>query len=806
MNRALELGHKVLAFTEHETISNSILIEEEYEKIKDKNPDFKVIRGNEIYLVRNGLNKDNYVPGVDSYTHFILLALDEIGHKQLREISTKAWIRSYMQRGMRRVPTYYQDLIDIIGENKGHLVFSSGCIGSALGVQLRKYRDNGNLELLKKIKLWCKQIEGIAGKGNFYLEMQPSNNEDQVYVNQKIVELSKELDIPFIITNDAHYLKKEDLKIERIFLNSQEGEREVDEFYGTTYLMNDDEIKEYMIHQIGEENVLKAYQNIQDIADRAKDYSLKKPLKIPNLRWREIKNKNIDKEFCEEKIPMLKTFKNSEYKSDRYLCDALIDGIIAHKDLQNEEAYKELDLCLKDTWESSVVNKARWSAYFLNLQKNIDLCWEAGTIVGPGRGSGVGFLLLYALDITQINPLREKTKTYRFRFLNPERVSVLDIDTDISGAKREEVLDYIRSYYGEDRVANVLTLRTEKSKSAILAAARGLGIDVDIAQYIASLVPSERGIIWSLKDCYYGNEKEGRKPIQQFVIEMKNYPELWEVVSYTEGLIVGIGEHAGGVIFVDEPFTESTALMRAPNGDIMTQFELHTAEKVGNIKIDLLSVEAIDKIQICLDLLVKQGYIKKYPTLRETYENCIGIYNLERDNEEMWRKCWNHEVMSLFQMEKDSGTRAIALAKPKSVDELAILNSVIRLMAQEKGGEMPIDKFVRFKNNPEEWDKEMDKWGLTKDEKDFLHFELDISYGLCIAQEQFMNLVQLPRLGGFNLTWADRLRKAISKKNPKDFDILEKEFFENAKNRNLSMNLCRYVWLVLISMNKSYGF
>lgn len=762
MNRALELGHKVLAFTEHETISNSILIEEEYEKIKDKNPDFKVIRGNEIYLVRNGLNKDNYISGVDSYTHFILLALDEIGHKQLREISTKAWIRSYMQRGMRRVPTYYQDLIDVIGENKGHLVFSSACIGGALGVQLRKYRDNGNSKLLKKIKLWCKQMEEIAGKGNFYLEMQPSNNEDQVYVNKKIIELSEELEIPFIITNDAHYLKKEDLKIERIFLNSQEGEREVDEFYGTTYLMNDNEIKEYMIHQIGEENILKAYQNIQDIADRAKDYSLKKPLKIPNLPWREIKNKNVNKEFYEEKIPMLKTFKNSEYKSDRYLCNALIDGIIAHKDLQNEEAYKELDLCLKDTWESSIVNKARWSAYFLNLQKNIDLCWEAGTIVDPGRGSGVGFLLLYALDITQINPLREKTKTYRFRFLNPERVSVLDIDTDISGAKREEVLDYIRSYYGEDKVANVLTLRTEKSKSAILAAARGLGIDVDIAQYIASLVPSERGIIWSLKDCYYGNDKEDRKPIQQFVIEMNNYPELWEVVSYTEGLIVGIGEHAGGIIFVDEPFTESTALMRAPNGDIMTQFELHTAEKVGNIKIDLLSVEAIDKIQICLDLLVKHGYIKRYPTLRETYENCIGVYNLERDSEEMWRKCWNHEVMSLFQMEKDSGIRAIALAKPKNVDELAILNSVIRLMAQEKGGEMPIDKFVRFKNNPKEWDREMDEWGLTKDEKDFLHSELDISYGLCIAQEQFMNLVQSQELGGFSLTWADKLRKAIA--------------------------------------------
>lgn len=155
------------------------------------------------------------------------------------------------------------------------------------------------------------------------------------------------------------------------------------------------------------------------------------------------------------------------------------------------------------------------------------------------------------------------------------------IDTDISGLNREQILNYIRKVYGNDRVANVLTLRTEKSKSAILAAARGLGVDVDVAQYIASLIPSERGMLWSLHDCMYGNG-EDRQPVKQFVYEMtENYPEIWEVVSKTENLIVGMGEHAGGIVFVDEPFTESTALLRAPNGDIMTQFELHTAEKAS---------------------------------------------------------------------------------------------------------------------------------------------------------------------------------------------------------------------------------
>lgn len=655
IDRAIELGHSGIAITEHETVANAIEVEEYYEKIKKTHPDFKVMRGNEIYLVRNGLNATNFNKDYDRYTHFILLALDAEGHKQIRQLSTRAWMHSYMARGMRRVPTYYQDLIDIIGANPGHVIGASACIGGTLGTQLLRYRKNKDESLLQKIKNWCNQINNIFGTGNFYLEMQPSNSEEQKYVNKWIINLSDELNIPFIISNDSHYLKKEDLKIQKIFLNAQNGEREVEDFYATTYLMSEEEIHSFMDSTIGSENVNKAFININNILKRAVDYTLKKPLKIPSLQWREVINYYSEYPKWIKRMPTLEKFLNSEYKSDRYLVDVVIDGIKRHLDLQNDEAYNELELCLQDTWISSQVNKAQWSAYFLNLQRIIDVCWEAGTIVGCGRGSGVGFLLLYCLDITQINPLRETTKTFRFRFLNPERVSVLDIDLDISGLNRDKILNHIREVYGQDRVANVLTLRTEKSKSAILAAARGLGINVDIAQYIASLIPSERGQLWSLHDCMYGNE-EDRQPIKQFVFEMtENYPEIWEVVQKTENLIVGMGEHAGGLIFVDESFDNSTALMRAPNGDIMTQFELHTSEKASLIKYDLLSVEAIDKIQICLNLLIEYGYVKKYNTLRETYENCIGIYNLERNAPDMWKMVWNHKIQSLFQMEQQSG-------------------------------------------------------------------------------------------------------------------------------------------------------
>ena len=711
-----------------------------------------------------------------------------------------------MARGMRRVPTYYQDLFDIIGAEPGHIIGSTACLGGSLPTQLLRYRQNRDEKFLEKIFNWINQMKNLFGEGNFYFELQPSKNADQIYVNKKLIELSKIFNIPYIITTDSHYLKKEDRMVHKAYLNAQNGDREVDDFYASTYMMSTEELESYFKYLTQEELQI-AYENILSIGEKCQDYNLLRPLKIPNLKWKPIGNViTSGKEELFKVIPMLETFANSEYESDRYLVDAIWDGIVRHKDLQNQEAYDEINACLEDTWISSNVNNARWSAYYLNLQNIIDVCWEAGSLVGPGRGSGVGFILLYCLDITQINPLKENTRTFRWRFLNPERVSVLDVDFDIEGSRRTNVLNAFRKEYGEDRVANVATFRTEKSKSAILTAARGLKIDVDIAQYISSLIPADRGMLRTLDQCYNGDEENDFKPIQAFINEMHNYPELWEVAHKIEGLICGSGIHAGGVIFVDEPFTNSTALMRAPDGTICTQFELHDCEDVSLIKYDALSVEAMDKIHNCLDLLCDAGLIERESSLKQTYENIIGIYNLERDNPKMWEMVWNHEIQSLFQMEKQSGISGIATLKPTSVDDLAILNSTIRLMAQERGGEMPTEKLARFKMHPEMWLQEMEKYGLSEHEQDILRPVLGMSYGLCIAQEQFMELVQLPELGGFNLTWADKLRKSIAKKNPKEYEALTREFFETTKKKEIDQRFAHYVWDVLIAMSRGYGF
>ena len=563
------------------------------------------------------------------------MAKDAEGHRQIRELSTRAWMRMFVERRMQRVPTYYSDIFDIIGQNPGHIISSTACLGGALGTQLLRAKANNDSELYEKIKYWCQQLNNLFGEGNFYLEMQPSKDKEQVYVNKKIIELSEELGIPFIITNDAHYLRPEDRPIHKAYLNSKEGDREVDSFYQTTYLMNDEEVHKYMDDVIGEENVLKAYENIQNILDKCEDYSLLKPLNIPRLNWKESHTTEEERIEWSKKIPFLEKFLCSEYSEDKRLADIIIDRIKDDDEFHNEETYKEINECLEDTWISSEVNGSRWSAYFLNLQNIIDVCWDSNTLVGAGRGSGVGFILLYILGITQINPLKEKTKTYKWRFLNPERVSVLDVDVDIEGGRRTEVLHNFRKVYGDDRVANVLTLGTETAKAAIQTAARGLGIDNDTAQYLSGMIVSDRGQTRTLSQTFYGDEENGMAPNTTFRKEMlENYPELWKVAQAIEGLICRVGIHAGGVIFVDEPFYETTALMRSPKGEIITQFDLHDAEDASLIKYDILSVEALDKIHNCLELLKADGRIEG-DTLKEMYENTIGVYKLERDTPEM---------------------------------------------------------------------------------------------------------------------------------------------------------------------------
>lgn len=227
---------------------------------------------------------------------------------------------------------------------------------------------------------------------------------------------------------------------------------------------------------------------------------------------------------------------------------------------------------------------------------------------------------------------------------------------------------------------------------------------------------------------------------------------------------------------------------------------------MSNVKIDLLATLNLTRIRTCLDLLVQYGYVEQKATLRETYESAIGVYKLDRENPEMWDKLAKNEILSVFQFDTPQGVQGISLARPNSVEELAALNSIMRLMASEKGAEQPLEKYARFKKTPELWEKEMISYGLTQEERNILHPYLDYEYGICASQEDIMSMIQDTRLGGWSLKDSDMLRKSIAKKDPKLYEELSKKYFDTVEEKGLSKKLCKYFWEVLVNTQRGYSF
>lgn len=803
-----ELGHKGVCITEHESVSSSLEALQYYHNKKNEAgwEDYKLLLGNEIYLCPDSVNKDN--PDKMIYPHFILIALNAKGHQQIRELSTNSWLNNAFYKVMMRVPTYYKDMYKFLGNDKGNVVASTGCVGGYLPRRLLDMRTVNKTEankIWKECVQWIEAMTDLFTKGKFFLELQPSHNEEQIYVNQMFVKLSELTNTPYIITTDSHYLKNDEAnkKAHKVFLSSQDGDREVDSFYETTYVMSTEEIHSYMDKYLGAEVVSKGLSNTMLIYNMAEDYDLERPLEIPYMPFNTdepdaalyMKYANCTK--------YLSYFYHSEYPCDRHLARELLKKLDEDEQYRNQETYDAMDECFDSLIKASEKMNVRWSAYLLTVSDIVKILWTVG-IVGAGRGSGLGYILNNMLEITQVNPLREEVKTFAWRFLNPERVSVLDIDLDIPQNKREQVIKALKDAYGEEHITKVMTKSTEGSRSAIQSACRGLGIDTDVAHMISSHITADRGIQRSLHTTYYGSEEDGIKSDTEFVALMKEYPEVWEVAQKIEGLICGVGSHAGGIILFDEPFTDVAAQMRTNKGDIITQFDLHECEAMSLIKFDLLSI-ALDKMEVTLQLLLDNHEIEWQGSLKDTYEKYIGVYTLERTNREMWKMLWEHKVMSFFQMEKQSGIQAVALCQPDSLASLAAINSVMRLQSQEKGAELPLEKYARFKEDITLWYDEMTEAGLTLEEQEILKEIVGGSCGICEAQEYLILLVMHPKIAGWGLGKADMLRKAVAKKKPKEFKKLEQEFFENMREKNLSENLCNYVWNTLINTQRGYG-
>lgn len=319
----------------------------------------------------------------------------------------------------------------------------------------------------------------------------------------------------------------------------------------------------------------------------------------------------------------------------------------------------------------------------------------------------------------------------------------MDIDLDLAPSKLPKIFEAIRKERGELGLLQVCTFAKEGTKSAILTACRGYrseeypdGIDVDDAQYLSSLVPQERGFLWELKDIIEGNPDKGRRPQTTFINAVKQFPGLLEIIKGIEGIICRRGIHASGVILYNQDtIYDEMAVMRAPNGALTTQWDLHDAEAAGSVKYDFLLTSVQDIIIKTIELLQADGVIEKDLSLREIYNKYLHPSVLPLQDQKIWDALRDGSVIGVFQFEGGVGKQAAKKIKPQTVLETADANGLMRLMTGEPGGEMPLDKYVRYKNNIKLWYAEMTREGLTPEEQKTLEPYFKSSYGVPPSQE-----------------------------------------------------------------------
>ena len=801
---AIEIGLSGICFTEHEHLGNSIIINKLQQQYKETNPDFKIAHGNEIYLTEN---RDKG----QKYYHFILIALDECGFHMLSELSSNAWLQGYYDRGLMRVPTLYSEIEKIIKRyGKGHLYASTACIGGYCGQQILALNEAETIDNivgrkeahdnLVKFILWCKKT---FGDNNFALEVQPGISEEQLIVNNFMSKLANVFEVPICLTSDAHFLKKEDRAIHKAFLNSKEAEREVDSFYASCWLHNQDENIEAL--QGTNLDYEQMCRNSIGIMSRIEDYSLLRNQEVP--------------------VAPVPDFPREDESSHKFISYPTLDKL-SHSNNEQERAW--VNLCYDELENKKLVNDTYLArleeeadtqaeigkqlgtcifAYPLFLRHYINLIWECGSTVGTGRGSAGGGLSHWLLGITQTDPI--KTKSYFWRFLNKSRKELPDIDIDLCPSKREEFLDKTREETGNLGCVHVCTYGVLSTKAAIKCAARGYtsddypdGIPLDEAEYLSSLIPSERGFLWSLHDCFYGNEQKGRKPNRNFIKEVNKYFGLKDILERIEGLIVQAGIHASGVIFPPKSdYYRYGPFMVAKNGMIVTQYSLHDSEAAGACKLDYLVTEVQQELVESINMLQEAGYMDSSLTLREAYYKYLAPEALPLEDDKLWDAIDSGTIMKIFQFDSQVGSQGIKLIQPRSVEELTAVNALIRLMAED-GQESPISKYVKQKNNPQLWIDEMNGYGLTTEEQNLLKQYLGESYGLCYSQEQLMLVLMDKDICGFSMEEANSARKLISKKLMDKIPELQEKVFKAAKSQALG----KYVWDIVVKPSLGYSF
>ncbi|MBN2287169.1 MAG: DNA polymerase III subunit alpha [Tissierellales bacterium] len=685
IEKAASMGMKSIAITDHGNMHGVVQFYKEAKKY-NINP----IIGCEVYIASRTMADKDPVRDKNQY-HLVLLAENQKGYNNLIKIVSKGYVEGF----------YYKPRVDIavLKEHSEGLIVLSACLAG----EIQTFLMEGNQEKAIEKALEYKQI---FGKNNFYLELQNHGMPEQIKVNQYLQEISKQYHIPLVMTNDVHYINKEDSKFHEVLLCIQTGKT-----------MNDQDRMRFptdAFYLKSYEEMMKEFPGMEEAA--------KNTVKISERC-------HVELDFDTVHLP---SFVSPDgYKNEKYLEKLCYEGLKERYPKLNDKIFQRIE------YELEVIRSMGYVDYFLIVWDFIKYAKDNKIMVGPGRGSAVGSLVAYALKITDIDPL--KFNLIFERFLNPERISMPDIDIDFCYERREEVIDYVVQKYGSDKVAQIVTFGTMAARGAIRDVGRAMNIPYSDVDLIAKKIPTELGI--TIKSAL-----EKSKELQELYDRDDDVKELIDIARKVEGLPRHTSTHAAGVVISKLPITDYVPLSRSKDV-IVTQFNMIELEELGLLKMDFLGLRTLTVIRDAIDL------VQKNRNTEVSFENC------EYDDPNIYELFSKGETLGIFQFES-SGMRAILKEmKPDHFENIVAANALYR-----PGPMQQIPTYIKNKND--------------KNHIAYIHPKLkdilEITYGCMVYQEQVMQIVR--DIGGFSLGRSDLVRRAMSKKKMKEMER-ERQYF-----------------------------
>ncbi|MEY3298337.1 MAG: polymerase subunit alpha [Cyanobacteriota bacterium] len=725
VERAKELGMPAIALTDHGVMYGAI------ELIKVcKGSDVKPIIGNEMYIINGDITQQQRRPRY----HQVVLAKNTQGYKNLVKLTTISHLQGVQGKGIFSRPCINKELLEQYREG---LIVTSACLGGEVPQAILQKRP----DVARRVAQWYKDLFGE----DYYLELQDHGSPEDRVVNVEILKIARELDIKIICTNDSHYISCNDVEAHDALLCIQTGKLLTEDkrlrYSGTEYLKSADEMRLLFRDHLEPEVIEEAIANTLDVADKVEEYTgiLGQP-RIPDFP--------IPPEFNDD--------------AGAYMGHVAREGLVKR---MKASSYEEIAQEYRDRleYEIEMMIQMGFPTYFLVVWDYIRFARDNNIPVGPGRGSAAGSLVAYAMGITNIDPIHHGLLFERF--LNPERKSMPDIDTDFCIDRREEVIQYVTRRYGEERVAQIITFNRMTSKAVLKDVARVLDIPYAESDRMAKLIPVARGKPTKLKVMISDDT-----PAPEFKEKYDNDPltRRWvDMAMRIEGTNKTFGMHAAGVVISKDPLDEIVPLQRNNDGQVITQYYMEDVEALGLLKMDFLGLRNLTMIQKTLDLIEATHGIKIDPD------------DLPMDDPATFKLLEKGDLGGVFQLESSGMRQIVRDLKPSGLEDISSVLALYRPGPLDAG---LIPKFIDRKHGREKID--------FADE--ILKPILSETYGIMVYQEQIMKIAQ--DMGGYSLGQADLLRRAMGKKKMSEMLKHQENFVGGATQKGVAKKVAEELW------------